>query len=197
VSPTWWSTAGSATESHISDGVGDPFFSLSHQFLPERESLPNLIGAIGYKPSVGDNTVFTSVKPTALGTGFDALQGSLTAVKRIDPLVFFGTYSYAHNFTDRKGGVEVDIGDSHEIRFGTILATSPDTSLRAAFDLTFFEKTRFGGRSLSGTDEPAGIFEIGGSVVLSERMLLDVAVGAGVTHSAPDFRLSVALPFRF
>jgi hypothetical protein len=108
---------------------------------------------------VGDNTVFTSVKPTALGTGFDALQGSLTAVKRIDPLVFFGTYSYAHNFSDRKGGVEVDIGDSHEIRFGTILATSPDTSLRAAFDLTFFEKTRFGGRSLSGTDEPAGIFE--------------------------------------
>lgn len=180
-----------------SDGIGDLTFGVSHQFLTERPFVPGLIGAINYQASTGKNTVFESATPVARGSGFDAIQGSLTAVKRVDPLVFFGSYSFTHNYPEKRNGIEVDPGNTNGLRFGAILATSPDTSLRAAFNLTYFKKTKFGGIPLSGTDEPAGLLEFGGSVVLTESTALDVLVGAGVTRSAPDFRITIALPTRF
>jgi len=72
-----------------------------------------------------------------------------------------------------------------------------DASLRAVFALTFFDKTRIMGVGGPGADEPAGILDIGGSVALSESTLIDVSVGAGLTSSAPDFRVLLALPYRF
>lgn len=187
----------SGTLSTNSSGIGDLSLGISHQFLIERPSVPSLIGAISYRVSTGKNTIFESATPVAHGSGFDSVQGSLTAVKRVDPLVFFGSYSYAHSFAREKNGIEVDLGNSHGLRFGTALATGPDTSLRAAFNMTFFDKTRFGGSALAGTDEPAGLLEFGGSAVLSESTALDVVVGAGVTRSAPKFRITIALPIRF
>lgn len=180
-----------------SSGIGDLTAGISHQFVNERRSVPSLIGAINYQASTGKNTVFESTRPVARGSGFDAIQGVLTAVKRVDPLVFFGNYSFTHNFSDTKNGVKVDPGDIHGLRFGTALATGPDTSLRAALNLSYYSKTKVGGVSLRGTDDPSGVFEFGGSVVLSESTALDVLVGAGLTNNAPDYRITVALPIRY
>jgi hypothetical protein len=178
-------------------GIGDLSLTLSHQLLAERPFVPGLIGGFAYQAATGKNTIFESATPVALGTGFDAVQAFLTAVKRVDPLVFFGTYTFSHNIADEKAGVEVDPGNSHSLRFGTILATSPTTSLRAVFNWALFDTTTYGGSPIAGSDTPYGLLELGGSVVLGERTALDVAVGAGLTRNAPDFRISVALPIRF
>ena len=183
--------------SNHAGGIGDLSLTVSHQLLGERPHIPGLIGGLSYQASTGRNTIFESAAPVSLGSGFNAVQAFLTAVKRVDPLVFFGTYTFSHNIAEEKAGVEVDPGNSHTLRFGTILATSPSTSLRAAFNVTFFDTTRYGGIPLSGTDETFGMLEFGGSVLLGERTALDVAVGAGVTRNAPDFRIGVALPIRF
>jgi len=188
------SFAGVSTHAH---GIGDLTVSVSHQLLSERPFVPGLVGGIAYLASTGKNTLFESGPSVALGGGFDAVQAFLTAVKRADPLVFFGTYTYSHNFSDEKAGLEVDPGNTNSLRVGTILATSPNTSLRAAFNVAYFNKTRISGQTIPGSDQTFGLLEFGGSMVLSERTALDVAVGAGVTSNAPDFRISVAVPIRF
>lgn len=180
-----------------SDGWGDLSLGLSHQILREQGARPSLIGGIAYLAATGRNTVFESATPIAHGSGFDALQASLTALKRVDPLVFFGTYSFIHNFPETRNGARIRPGNTHGLRFGTALATGPDTSLRAALNLSFFDKTRMDGVPLAGTDDPSALLELGGSVVMTESMALDVLVGAGLTRSAPDFRITVALPIRF
>lgn len=180
-----------------SSGFGDWSIGVSHQLLSERPFAPGVIGAINYQAASGRNTVFESATPVALGSGFESVQGVLTAVKRVDPLVFFGSYAFTHNFADNKNGIEVAPGNSNGLRFGTMLATSPGTSLRAAFNLTFYDKTRFGGIERAGSDDPYGLLEFGGSAVLTESTALDVLVGAGVTHNAPKYRITVALPIRF
>jgi hypothetical protein len=185
------------TVSTDSSGFGDWSLGISHQLLNERSSVPGLIGAINYKPASGRNTVFESATPVALGSGFDAVQGALTAVKRVDPLVFFGNYSFTHNFSSNKNGIKVAPGDAHGLRFGTILATSPGTSLRAAFNLILFDKTKFDGVAREDSDDPYGLLQFGGSAVLTESTALDVLVEAGVTHNAPEYRITVALPIRF
>jgi hypothetical protein len=186
-----------STVSNNSHGVGDFAVGLSHQIMNERPFAPALIGAIQYQASTGKNTIFESGNSVALGSGFDSIQGSLTAVKRIDPLVVFGNYSVTHIFPQRKEVGEVDLGNSQTLRLGTALATGPDTSLRSALNVTFFEKTKFGGKSLSGTDDPLGMLELGGSVVVTNSTAVDVQLGIGLTSNAPDFRITVALPIRF
>jgi hypothetical protein len=186
-----------STVSNNSHGIGDFAVSLSHQIMNERPFAPALVGAIQYQASTGKNTIFESGNPIALGSGFDSIQGSLTALKRIDPLVVFGNYSVTHIFSTRKEGIEVNLGNSQTLRLGTALATGPDTSLRSALNVTFFEKTKFGGKPLSGTDNPLGMLELGGSVVITNSTAVDVQLGIGLTSNAPDFRITVALPIRF
>lgn len=180
-----------------SDGMGDFMIGLSHQFINERPSAPALIGAIHYQGATGENTTFERGRPVALGSGFDAIQASVTALKRIDPLVIFGSYSVTHTLVRRKEGIQVDLGNSQTLRLGSALASGPDTSLRAALSMTFFEKTKFGDQALPGTDNALGMLELGGSVVVTGSMALDVMFGMGLTSNAPDLRLTIAVPIRY
>ena len=91
----------------------------------------------------------------------------------------------------------MDLGDTHELRFGTLLATGPTTSLRAAFSWARFDKPRVGSIRLPVNDQTTGLLEFGASIVLTDRVALDVLLAAGLTRNAPDFQLSVALPIRF
>lgn len=186
-----------STVSNNADGIGDFTIGFSHQLMNERPSTPGLIGAIQYQASTGKNTIFESGRPVTLGSGFDSIQGSVTALKRIDPLVIFGSYSVAHIFSKQKEGIKVDLGNSQTLRLGTALATGPDTSLRSALSMTFFEKAKFGEKSLPGSDNALGMLELGASIVLTGSMAVDVLLGIGLTSNAPDFRLSIALPIRF
>ena len=44
--------------------------------------------------------------------------------------------------------------------------------------------------------DAAGSIEIGGSIQIGERTLIDLAVAAGLTSTAPDFRIAAAIPVR-
>ncbi len=187
-------SGGTVSRAH---GEGDAYVAASRQLLTERGSLPSLIGTLSWQFSNGRNTLFDAGPSVALGSGFDGVSASLTALKRTDPLVFFGSYAFTHLRPARKGVGEVDLGNSHALRFGVALATSPTTSLRTAFSLRTFERARIGGLAVPGTDESVGLLELGASAVLSPSTAIDVLVGAGVTRAAPDFRIGVALPIRF
>jgi hypothetical protein len=91
----------------------------------------------------------------------------------------------------------VQPGDAVGLKVGSILAASPDTSLRAAFDFTRSGRARVAGSSVAGTDATFGVLELGLATLLTASALLDVELGIGVTPDAPDFRIRLALPIRF
>lgn len=182
---------GSGSETERVSGWGDVELSLSKQLATARRG--GLLGALAWKTASGENEV-GRVSP---GSGFSSLQAALTAVTREDPLVFFVTPSYTWVLERERSGVDVDPGDGIGLRAGTVLAASPETSLRATFELSRFARTRIAGADVAGSDATVGILELGLAKVLTRRTLLDVSLGIGLTPDAPDFRVRLALPIRF
>lgn len=195
--PYVWERRESGGVASRARGEGDAYVALSKQLLTERARVPSLIGTLSWQFANGRNTLFDSGQPVALGSGFEGLSAGLTALKRADPLVFFGGYAFTHLRPARKSAGEIDLGDSHALRLGVGLATSPTTSLRAAFSLRRFERARIDGAAIPGTDQSVGLIELGASAALNASTAIDVLVGAGVTRAAPDFRIGIALPIRF
>jgi hypothetical protein len=79
----------------------------------------------------------------------------------------------------------------------TLLAASPQTSLRTGVDLSRAGRTRVNGMTLPGSDTSIASLQFGLSTLISRRTLLDVQFSAGLTPDAPHYALSAALPIRF
>jgi hypothetical protein len=195
---------GGTKDSTSAAGLGDLQVGLSKQLTQDREWVPGLIGSVTWKPATASASVVnlfsptnTASRPISLTTGFDAVALGLTAIKRKDPLVFFGGYAHSFVFPDRRGGTKVSPGDSNGMNVGAILAASPDVSLRSSFNASYTDAFRLNGRKVEGSGEVIGTFEVGTSVTLSDSVLLDVVAGAGVTSAAPDFLVNVSMPIRF
>jgi hypothetical protein len=184
-------TSGMVTESGSVSGWGDFEVGLSKQLVADRRG--GLLGSLLWKSVTGKHEL-DRLSP---GSGFPQLQGALTAVKREDPLVFFTTASYTRTFERERSGSDVDPGDAVGLRAGALLAASPETSLRTAFDLSRVGRTRVGGADVPGSDATVGVVELGLATLLTRRTLLDIHLGIGVTPDAPDFRIRLALPVRF
>lgn len=135
--------------------------------------------------------------PATTSSSFRTLQGALTVVKRRDPLVFYGTLSHAINYSRTINGLAIAPGNSTGLKIGSILAVSPDTSMRFSFELSRSGETSVNGAAVAGSNAVVGLFNTGFSFVLSPKALLGVEAGFGLTHNSPDFRLGVSLPIRF
>ncbi len=182
------SDAGSVTD------VGDTDFSLAHQLLREDGSRPALFGALGWVSRTGRD-VFGGGAPT--GGGFNVPYVGLNAVKKHDPLVFYGGVSYAAPRPRAVAGQRVVAGNSLGLRMGAALAASPDASMNAGLNVTFVDETRRNGQLVAGSDTVVGTFQVGSGVVLSRAVMLNVTGDFRVAGAAPNFRLTVSLPIRF
>jgi hypothetical protein len=182
-----------AAVSERRSGLGDIDFSLAKQLAVEQRGRPAVLASLLWKTTTGNNDL-GRLSP---GSGFRQLQGTVTAVKREDPLVFTGALSYTGIFERERSGIEVDPGDAWTVKAGTILAASPETSLRAGFEFSRFGRTRAGGSSIAGSEATAGILEFGLATLVSARALLDIEIAIGLTRDTPDFRVGMALPIRF
>ena len=61
--------------------------------------------------------------------------------------------------------------------FGTLLATSPDTSLRFAVELNRSGRAELDGRKIAGSDRTAALFEFGPASVVLPETLMDLQLG--------------------
>lgn len=179
-----------------SDGVGDLSVAASHQIITESDKLPSVIGGLSYQAATGRNTSYENGPLVALGGGFPSLQAYVSANKRVDPLVFFGSLSATRFQARDKDAGRVRPGNIYGLRFGTALATAPATSLRAAFSINVLDKTRINGARVP-TDDVNAFLELGGSAVLTADTAIDILFAAGLTRNTPDFRLMVSVPTRF
>jgi hypothetical protein len=168
-------------------GLGDLQLGWTKQLLSERGFLPDLLTTVNWKSKTGGSEI---------GSGFHAIQTGLTAVKRRDPLAFFGSVAHSWNLSERKVGNDVDEGNTIGLRLGTLLATSPDTSLRIALEVSRSGRDELNGLKISGSNQMAALLEFGIATIVLPRTLLDVRAGVGLTSESPDFRFGVSWPVR-
>jgi hypothetical protein len=106
-------------------GIGDLRVGLAKTLLRENGGWwPDLVARASWDTNTGE----TTANDVVLGGGFHELRGSLSAIKRQDPLAFVGGISYETTFENDN----VQPGDALGVSIGTVLAASPGASLRLA-----------------------------------------------------------------
>ncbi len=140
------------------------------------------------------------------GTGFEALQPGVTWLYPTDPVVFFGSFSYLHNFPRKNvtrrvlGGVEeplgeIDVGDIFGFNVGMGLALNEKASISLGYDQSVIGKTQQNGQDAPGAVRIVlGTLLIGASYRYNERTTLNLSLGVGVTRDTPDLTLTARLP---
>lgn len=168
-----------------SSDIGDISLGLTKRLVAETESVPELLVSGRWKTRSGNSS-----RDLQTGTGADALQAAITAVKTKEPIVLFASPAYtAHLSAD-----DIDYGDTVGAKLGVFLAATPDTSLLLDVDVNSSFATRVGGFEIGDSDRLSGVVELGLATILRRTTLLNVTAGIGFTDSAPDFRLATSLP---
>jgi len=180
--------AGLRERTESATGLDDVSLTFTKTLLRESGLLPSLFGAITWDTDTGDEE-----GEQILGSGFNELGTSLTATKRVDPLVYVGSLSYLYAFEDN----DVQLGDQVGASLGAVLAVSPESALRFFVDQTFVSEAEVNGGDVPGSDQVASSLRVGLSSTLTPRALLDIEASIGITEDAPDYALRVSLPIRF
>jgi len=171
--------------------LGDVRVGLAKTLLRESAWLPDIIGRITWDTATGKRAL-NNPQLGGLGTGFDELTFSATALKRQDPLAFTGTLSYRKTF--KRDGIEP--GDVYSLTLGAMLAASPQTSLSLGIQQNFIDNVRLFGNSIPGADAINSVFTFGASSIIGKRLFFSANAGIGLTKNAPDYFISVAIPLR-
>ncbi|CAG9173916.1 acetate kinase [Cupriavidus pinatubonensis] len=206
-------------------GIGDVEATLRYQLNYGTEKMPYFIGWLRYKSNTGKdpfevvtdcvtrcvgNATGTGL-PLGLptGTGFQALQPGITWLLPTDPAVFFGTFSYLHNFARNNvsrtvlNGEKEDLGkiapgDIFEFSFGMGLALNEHASFSIGYDQAIIWPTKQNGQTVPGSVRVTqGTLLVGYSYRFNNRYTLNLSVGAGLTRDTPDLQVNVRLPITF
>jgi hypothetical protein len=206
-------------------GIGDVELGLRYQINAGGVDKPYYIGTLRFKSRTGKdpfevvtdcvtrcvgNTTGTGLPlelPT--GSGFYSLQPGLTWIFPSDPAVFFGSFSYLHNFKRENVTRKVSSGENELLgtvkpgpvlgfNFGMGLALNEKASFSVGYDHSSVGRTRQGGRTVPGSVRTQlGTLLFGYSYRLTDKTSLNVSVGAGLTRDTPDVTLGVKLPMSF
>lgn len=187
-------------------GFGDLSISLSKQLTSESEHVASFVASLGYIHDNGEDPF----APVPIGFGFRVLGGTLSALKRVDPLVVYGSLSYSHayaedvsaeNFLGEPGFTgRIAPGDSWGYRLGTSLAATPEITLDASLSGSFIRGADVRSDEVGRYTLPKatlGFINLGAGFLLSRNLSLLVNASAGVTEDSPDFIFAVSSPYRF
>jgi hypothetical protein len=169
-------------------GLGDASVGLAKTLLHEGLWAPDLVGRVTWNSGTGEED-----NGLSLGSGFDEITGSLSAIKRQDPIAFVGGFSYQYSFEE--DGVQP--GNLYSASVGSYIALSPETSVRFLLSGGYQDETELAGATLPGSSRTLGTFTVGGSTLIAPRTLLSLSAGIGLTDDADDFSITLSLPIRF
>lgn len=170
------------------NNFGDIRLGLAKTLLTEKSWWPDVIARITWSADTGPTPYMLP-----LGAGYNELNGSITLSKRQDPLVFFGTASYQAAFSrDNRSP-----GNTLGFLIGTVMAASPDTSLRFFINQNFLSNAALYGKSIQGTATNISTLNIGASSVLGKGFFLDFTSGVGLTRTSPDYTVGLSFAYRF
>ncbi|MBI5039802.1 MAG: transporter [Gammaproteobacteria bacterium] len=172
-----------------SSGLGDVRIGIAKTLSLEHGWQPNLVARLIWDTDSGESSSAGALG----GFGYNEAKFSLTGTQRQDPLVFLWNASYQKAF--ESDGVKP--GDEVGISLGTVLAASPETSLRVILDQTFVDDVELNGVEQSGSDASIGTLTFGAASIIGAGKFLDFAVQTGLTDDAPSYAVGVTLTLRF
>nr|WP_229210128.1 acetate kinase [Duganella sp. Root1480D1] len=203
--------------------VGDVELSLRHQLNDGGADKPYYVAGLRFKTRtgrdpfdvvtdcvrrcIGENATGTGLPlelPT--GSGFYALQPSLTWLYPSDPAVLFGSVSYLHNFQRKNLSRLVLDGEREPLgtvkpgavigfNFGVGLALNEKASLSFGYDHSSIARTRQNGVPAPGSVRTQlGTLLVGFSYRLNAKQTVNVSVGAGLTRDTPDVSVMLRVP---
>jgi hypothetical protein len=207
-------------------GIGDAELALRYQLNDGGNDQPYYVAGLRFKSRTGTDPfeVVTDcsqrcVGPNATGTGlplelptgsgFYALQPSLTWLYSSDPAILFGSVSYLYNFKRDNLSRQVlngeweplgmvEPGDVIGFNFGVGLALNDKALISFGYDHSSIARTRQNGVAVPGSVRTQlGTLLVGFSYRISDKRTLNIAVGAGLTRDTPDVQLSFRLPMTF
>ena len=189
-------------------GFGDLDIAITRQLKKERGVIPDLLASVDFKTNTGKDPFNLGSGEVALGSGFYGLRGRVTAVKSSDPLVFFGSMGYTHNFSADKfiadpnnPGQRVSAnftpGDSIGFNLGSVLSVNPEASITFGYDQSFTRATSLNDKSIPGTYLSQGTLRVGGAYIFAPGRTVDLSLGMGLTPDVPNLQFTIGLPLRF
>ena len=207
------------------NGLGDVELTARYQINDGGPDKAFFVGWLRYKSRTGKdlfevvtdcvtrcigNTTGTGLPlelPT--GSGFEAIQPGITWLYPSDPVVFFGSFSYLHNFKrsnvsrtvidgQKEALGSVEAGDIIGFNLGMGLALNEKAAISMGYDQSMVGKTKQNGQDVAGSVRVTlGTLLLGGTYRLSDRASLNVALGVGVTRDTPDVSFTVRVPVTF
>ncbi len=202
----------SVTASTTGDGLGDIEVAAHYQINEGRDDWPFFIANLRYKSTTGTGPFDIARDGSgiplelATGSGFQAIEPSLTVIYPTDPAVLFANIGYLINLPEDVnttiGGAtigRVDPGDSIGVSFGVGFAMNEKLSLNLGYqhDFVFETTTETNGVDVQSETLSVGSFLFGGSYRLSDMVSLNLTVQIGATVDAPDSRIIFRVPVRF
>lgn len=207
-------------------GLGDAELALRHQLNDGGGDRPYYVAALRFKSRTGTDPfevitdcvqrcVGANASGTGLpldlptGSGFYALQPSLTWLYSSDPAILFGSVSYLHNFKRSNVNRRVQGGELEPLgtikpggvvgfNFGVGLALNDKALISFGYDHNSIARTRQNGAPVAGSVRTQlGTLLMGFSYRINSKRSINVAVGAGLTRDTPDVQLSFRLPMTF
>lgn len=215
-------TVGVLAPSAHGASIGDIQFGASYQFNAGGGGVPIVVGNLIYKTATGTSPfsvpVYTTADPNGgiisgiqkkvpTGTGFAALEPSITLLYPTAPGILFANLLYIHNFgrtvdvQDPGGGPAVAAdakpGDAVAATFGIGFALNDETTFTLSYQQEHVFGATFNHVAVKGSAYDFGTFNFGIGYQLSKSTTINLGVGIGAGPNAPVAKVLVDIPIRF
>lgn len=144
------------------------------------------------------------------GNGVYQANIGVSMVKTVDPAILFANFGYIHSFERGFGDIDsnpdtvnpgdVQLGKSFYFGAGVAFAFNERTSLSLSFSdkVSARAKTRYGESpwtKIIGSDANAATLNLGVTYALNPHSTVVGMLGMGLTPDAPDYTLSLKVPY--
>ena len=198
-------------------GIGDLELALHYQLNAGLEGWPIFIGNLRYKSTTGKGPFDVDYdedgieQELAMGSGFHAIEPSITALYPTDPAVLFANLGYVFNIKkdiDKRIGEvrvgNVDPGDTFRMSFGMAYSINERTSFTLGYKNDFIMKTKtefFNPDTGASTTQKSDTLNVGAlllgySLALDRQTSVNLNLELGVTDDAPDVLMTLRVPFQ-
>lgn len=202
--------------------IGDIQVGASYQFNRDDTGWPVFIGNLLLKTATGvspyEVPIYTVNDPNGqylqgiakkmpTGTGFYALEPSVTILYPTDPGVIFGNLQYVHNFgatfdlRNPGGGAStrtsLKAGDAVAATFGFGFSLNQHTSMTLSYQQEHVFGASEDGTAIKGSAYDFGTFNFGIGYQISRNTSINLGVGVGAGPNAPVARILLEVPISF
>lgn len=193
-------------------GIGDVEVAAHYQVNQGLKGWPYFIANLRYKSKTGDGPFDVGFNADGLqkelptGSGFHAIEPSVTILYPSDPAVLFANIGYQFNLEDDVNKVvagnqvdKVDPGNTFRASFGMAYSVNERLSLTLGYKHDFIQATQtsINGVKLKSSDLDVGALLVGYGYQFTNRLGLNINLEIGATDDAPDAQITVRVPYRF